>query len=819
MIGPARIFAAFLSSLLCSPSAIARQDCEPHWEGGFGQPGTDGVVYAEVVFDDGSAPALYAAGSFATAGGASASRIARWDGSDWSRLGSGIGAAPSSSVFSLAIWDDGSGSALFAGGSFSTAGGVSAGNISKWDGSAWLALGTGTNGSVSAMAAFDDGSGPALYAAGSFTTAGGQSANRIAKWDGSEWSPLGTGLGDSVLALAVFDDGSGPALYAGGKFTTAGGASANRVAKWDGTSWAPVGSGTNNWVYAMAVFDDGEGPALYAGGVFTTAGGASANRIARWDGSGWSPLGSGLNGQVSALARHTDALGEVLLVGGVFTTAGGASANRVAAWRSQSWAPLGSGVIGPVNSLALFDANGTDSKLYAAGQFTTAGDANANNIAQWDGSSWAALGRGMDGWVSVLNVVDDSSGPALVAGGAFSCAGGVTANAIAKWTGSDWSGFGTGLSGSFGPDTYAVSRFDDGSGPTLVVGGLFSAAGGVPANGVATWDGSTWSALGDGVGGAEARSVFCQVVFDDGSGSAVYFGGDFTTAGGLPANYIARWDGIHWSEIGGGMAGGTLIGVLDLEVFDDGGGAALYAGGRFTRAGGISANFIAKWDGSRWSPVGIGMNNWVYAMAVYDDGSGPALCAAGSFTTAGGIAANRIAKWNGSEWSPLSSGLNSDAYALTVFDDGTGPALYAGGAFTSAGGVLASRIAKWDGVSWTAMGSGIGDTLSTVYTLTGVDDGTDPALFVGGDFTMAGGLPSSFIAKWVGCSRNSCAGDLNFDNTVNLSDLGILLSSFDLCPGDAGYDEAAGTLADDDNECVNLGDLGVVLANWGQLCE
>jgi hypothetical protein len=34
-------------------------------------------------------------------------------------------------------------------------------------------------------------------------------------------------------------------------------------------------------------------------------------------------------------------------------------------------------------------------------------------------------------------------------------------------------------------------------------------------------------------------------------------------------------------------------------------------------------------------------------------------------------------------------------FALTVFDDGTGPALYAGGTFNSAGGVPASRIAAW----------------------------------------------------------------------------------------------------------------------------
>jgi hypothetical protein len=36
------------------------------------------------------------------------------------------------------------------------------------------------------------------------------------------------------------------------------------------------------------------------------------------------------------------------------------------------------------------------STLYAGGYFTTAGGTNANDIAQWNGSSWSALGSGMN---------------------------------------------------------------------------------------------------------------------------------------------------------------------------------------------------------------------------------------------------------------------------------------------------------------------------------------------------------------------------------------------------------------------------------------
>src|SRR5262245_65135 len=57
-------------------------------------------------------------------------------------------------------------------------------------------------GPVSALTVFDDGSGAALYAAGSFESAGGAAARRIARWNGEAWSALGSGLNGNALALA-----------------------------------------------------------------------------------------------------------------------------------------------------------------------------------------------------------------------------------------------------------------------------------------------------------------------------------------------------------------------------------------------------------------------------------------------------------------------------------------------------------------------------------------------------------------------------------------------------------------------------------------
>jgi hypothetical protein len=78
-------------------------------------------------------------------------------------------------------------------------------------------------------------------------------------------------------------------------------------------------------------------------------------------------------------------------------------------------------------------------------------------------------------------------------------------------------------------------------------------------------------------------------------GDDLYAGGTFNSANGVPANYIAKWDGPQWSALGSGMNGG----VKALCVI----GSDLYAGGYFTQAGGNDAAHLARWDGSQWWPV------------------------------------------------------------------------------------------------------------------------------------------------------------------------------------------------------------------------
>ena len=159
--------------------------------------------------------------------------------------------------------------------------------MARWDGTAWSALGTGISygantthrypATVYAVAVAPTGE---VYVGGEFTQAGGIVANGIAQWNGTAWSPLGAGLalnpvtlesGAKVVAVA----GNGE-VYVGGSITGAGGLAANGVAKWNGTAWSTLGTGTNGPVQALAARATGQ---LYAGGTFTATGDGSKTML------------------------------------------------------------------------------------------------------------------------------------------------------------------------------------------------------------------------------------------------------------------------------------------------------------------------------------------------------------------------------------------------------------------------------------------------------------------------------------------------------------------------------------------------------------
>src|SRR5204863_1875261 len=175
-------------------------------------------------------------------------------------------------------------SGIFAGGSFSNAGGVLANGIAKWSTVEWAPLGglsNGVNGSVTAIIQLA----PTLIClAGNFTLAGGVPANHIAEWGSAGWAALGSGLGNSSASVSTLAALEGD-VYAGGSFTNSDLSVVNRIAKWDGANWLPLGSGVRRAagiagsVSALAA-DAGN---LYVGGNFAVAGDKGSFFFGRWN--------------------------------------------------------------------------------------------------------------------------------------------------------------------------------------------------------------------------------------------------------------------------------------------------------------------------------------------------------------------------------------------------------------------------------------------------------------------------------------------------------------------------------------------------------
>jgi len=305
-----------------------------------------------------------------------------------------------------------------------------------------------------------------------------------------------------------------------------------------------------------------------------------------------------------------------------------------------------------------------------------------------------------------------------------------------------WSTLGSGMNG----EVFASTVYNG----NLIVAGKFTTAGGVPANYIAQWNGASWSALGSGMQGGWAghTSIYALSVYN----GNLIAGGDFDTAGGVSAKNIAQWNGTSWSALDSGLDGIYGWGVYSLTVYNNN----LIAGGSFfTTAGGISVNQVAQWNGASWSGLGSGMDTGAaLALSVYNGN----LIAGGDFTAAGGVSANHIARWNGTSWSALGSGINGrEVTNLTVYNN----SLIAGGEFTTAGGVSAKNIAQWNGTSWSALGSGMNDGVetSTVY---------NNSLIAGGRFTTAGGISANRIAQWNGTSWSALGSGMN-DRVYNLT--------------------------------------------------
>ena len=321
------------------------------------------------------------------------------------------------------------GTDIYMSGSFTSWGGVSATNVARWDGTTFNALGTGLGGGRAAAMSYGAGK---IFMGGTFTTAGGVTANRVAAWNPttSQWSALVDSVtGQTGVASTVYD-----VLYTNNKLFVCGlgdmisGGVTGRVVYYDfATSrWVEActstpasgfsGGPTGNETHAMCV----SGGKLYTTGYgfrfmeydlttgnwksYSIGGGSDRGR---WleplaDGriaigfhqgstaffrifnpatSTFSLASSSPNNAVVAMARHSDGR---LVVAGDFTAIGALTANRFAIWDpvANTWSTFGSTGFNSEARAIVIDE--TAVRTWVGGAFTTVGSGNGRRVAYWD---------------------------------------------------------------------------------------------------------------------------------------------------------------------------------------------------------------------------------------------------------------------------------------------------------------------------------------------------------------------------------------------------------------------------------------------------
>lgn len=549
------------------------------------------------------------------AGTLGAGGLYEWTGSSWALVSGGL-AGDAVRVDALAEFSG----RLIVAGRFQSAGGVAAGSIAALGASGFSAL-PGLDGDVRALAVHAG----ALYAGGTFAI-NGVPVN-VARWSGTAWEPL-TDVDPPPINISAITWVNGRVMVGGVRAAGEGGATTFELV--DGF-WVPALDGTNPEALAPEVAAFARfGDEVFALGPMTLARGdrEPGVGISRWSGSEWRTLFNGPSLSVRGMVTYAGALHAF----GDFVTFGAAGARRVARFDGTVWSGVGGGVgSGPSTRASVLDAAVFENQLAVVGRFRNVGNTqDADGIAVWNGSFWRALpGLGdvravefyrgdlyvagafgtpgslaryrpaMNTWEAVgagqtVGTITDMlvwNDRLVLAGTQLSALGGVPVRGIGIYDGVRFAGLGEGLTGAATPGVNALGVYRG----RLVAGGTFTRSGATILNHVALWDGTRWRALGSGVAAVAPSVASVEAVL--GVGDDLFITGEFQSAGGAPAQRLARWNGVSWSGVGLGLA---IPGQIDGTFFSSPGlalhefGGSVYVGGHFRLAGGVDSPFLAR---------------------------------------------------------------------------------------------------------------------------------------------------------------------------------------------------------------------------------
>lgn len=512
--------------------------------------------------------------------------------------------------------------------------------------------------------------------------------------------------------------------------------------------------GTSYYQGVVAV-DPRNGDVYAAGDQFTWAGGVAVHNIAKWTRATgkWSALGTGPetsgNGNYITCMGVNPKNGD-LYIGGTFSIVGGVSATNIAMWNGSTWSAVGNAAnhVSPTS----FAFNSTTGDMYIAGSIGTVGTTAMHHVAKWDGSNWTSLGSGFDQSTNAV-AVDQANGNVYVAG-SFTQAGGKPITGFARWNGTTWDSIG----GSF-RDQYKnpgqISSIAVSGGNVYVCGG-FTKIGTTEVDYIAKWNGTAWSQIGptDFSNSLGARTI--AVIGND-----IYIGGGGYISSNSRASFIARWDGTKWNALGPGINGYASCRVNQIVTYSE---ELIIAAPQMSVAGSAGAKNYAIWNptSGTWRALGpmIGVDQYVAGMAVGNHGE---LYVTGGFLAAGQHASPGIAKWNGTSWEAVSKGLTfgygwASARRVAVAANGD---LFVAGGFTNGYNDDSTKsadcysIARYSGGKWNPMSPGL--DLSALVNDIKISGSN---VYVGGKFTVYNNGKIANIARWTGSAWDSLGGGI-----------------------------------------------------------
>lgn len=310
--------------------------------------------------------------------------------------------------------------------------------------------------------------------------------------------------------------------------------------------------------------------------------------------------------------------------------------------------------------------------------------ANAQNL-------WQEMPNGED-FFDMRCIYQDTSTGILYAGGSLwnQIIGGDTVNCITYWNGTKWDHMADGIT----PNGNIVSSIINYQGH-IYASGVFASNNGCPGTSIMVWNDSVWHPVGDGFCEGTNKVYNCcgsiaQLMEFNG---LLYALGNYDTIGCLLGNGIATWNGSTWSSDLDFLNTFPNAGNPDINrmcIFNN----QIYVAGGFHSVD-SSGKDLAYYDGVAWHTVGGGLYGSLsvpFDMIPYKG----KVYIAGRFKKSEGNPGNNIASWDGTEWNDLDGGTDGQIFDLLIYHD----KLYAFGGFTHAGGVSASQMACWDGSKW-----------------------------------------------------------------------------------------------------------------------